>query len=94
MEVSNGRRYESYRKNGTWEMIDLRVDKNAIGLKWIFKIKFVANGIIQKHKAQLVEKGYAQQYGVDFEETFSPVAQFEIERLALSLAAQLQWSIY
>ena len=61
-------------KNGTQEMTDLSEDKNAIGLKWIFKTKFAADGRIQKQKARLVEKGYVHQYGVDFEETFSLIA--------------------
>ena len=46
-------------KNETWEMVDLPEGKNAIGLKWVFKTKFAANGSIQKHKARLVAKGYA-----------------------------------
>ncbi|XP_028062411.1 uncharacterized protein LOC114265776 [Camellia sinensis] len=49
-------------KTRTWEMMDLPEGKNAIGLKWVFKTKFGADGNIQKHKAQLVAKGYAQQH--------------------------------
>ncbi|KAA3475370.1 retrovirus-related Pol polyprotein from transposon TNT 1-94 [Gossypium australe] len=69
-------------KNGTWEMVNLPKDKSAIGLKWVFKTKV------------LQAKGYAQQHGVNFEETFSLVARFETVRLVLALAAQLQWPVY
>ncbi|KAH0711345.1 hypothetical protein KY289_007304 [Solanum tuberosum] len=85
---------KSIEKNGTWEMIELPNGKNAIGLKWVFKTKVAADGSLQKHKAHLMAKGYAQQYGVDFEETFSLVARFETVRLVLALAAQLQWAVY
>ena len=61
-------------KNETWEMMELLKGKNAIGLKWVFKIKFHVDRSIQKHKAWLVAKGYSQQQGIDFEETFSPIA--------------------
>ena len=56
-------------RNETWEMINLPNGKNVVGLKWIFKTKYHANGSVQKHKTRLVAKGYSQQ-GVDFKETF------------------------
>ncbi|KAA0045237.1 hypothetical protein IC582_016021 [Cucumis melo] len=81
-------------KNGKWKMVDLPEGKNAIGLKWVYKTKFAADGSLEKHKARLMAKGYAQQHGIDFEEIFSSVAHFETVRIVLALAAQQQWPVY
>ncbi|KAE8726088.1 Detected protein of unknown function [Hibiscus syriacus] len=80
-------------KNETWMLVDLPEGKNAIGLKWIYKTKYNSDGSFQKHKARLVEKGYAQQV-IDFDDTFSPVARFETVRTFLVLATQIQWTVY
>ncbi|GJU08199.1 retrovirus-related pol polyprotein from transposon TNT 1-94 [Tanacetum coccineum] len=62
----------SIEKNQTWELSDLPEGKTPIGLKWIFKTKYFADGSIQKYKARLVVRGFIQQAGIDYEETFSP----------------------
>ena len=64
-------------KNNTWELVPRPHDKNVIGTKWIFKNKLNENGDVIRNKARLVCKGYAQQEGIDFEETFAPVARLE-----------------
>ncbi|MCY6524747.1 reverse transcriptase domain-containing protein, partial [Actinobacillus pleuropneumoniae] len=58
---------------------------NIIGTKWIFKSKLNENGEVIRNKARLVCKGYAQQEGIDFEETFAPVARLEAIRMFLAL---------
>ena len=68
-------------------MTTLLEGHNAIGVKWIFKTKRNAEGEIEKHKARLVAKGYKQQYGVDCEDVFAPVARIKTVRLMISLAA-------
>jgi hypothetical protein len=73
---------------------ELPKGQHAIGLKWVFKVKRDPAGIIVKHKARLVVKGYAQTQGVDFDEVFAPIARLEIVRLLLALAAHGQWEVH
>eukprot|EP00253_Pinus_taeda_P020910 PITA_20910 len=82
------------KKSKTWELVDLPEGKDAIGVKWVYKTKNNAEGKIDRHKARLVVKGYKQQQGKDYDETFSPVARMETVRTVLSIAAQHKWKIY
>lgn len=81
-------------KNQTWELVSRPQHKNVIGVKWVFRTKLNADGSINKHKARLVVKGYAQVFGVDFSETFAPVARLDTIRLVLALAAQKGWKVF
>ncbi|KAG7558463.1 Zinc finger CCHC-type [Arabidopsis thaliana x Arabidopsis arenosa] len=84
----------SIEKHKTWDLVDLPEGAKPIGLKWVFKLKRNSDGSINKHKARLVAKGYVQQYGVDFEEVFAPVARIETIRLLIDLAASHGWEIH
>ena len=64
-----------------------------VGLKWVFKSKYHADGSLIKCKARLVAKGYSQKEGIEFDEVFSPVARIETVRLFLAIAAQRRWTI-
>jgi len=81
-------------KNDTWELTDKPKDKDIIGLKWVYKIKYNEDGSVQKYKARLVAKGYSQQPGIDFNETFAPVVRMETIRMVLAIAAQLKLPVY
>ena len=85
---------EQIEKNNTWELVPIPHDKNIIGTKWIFKNKMNENGEVIRNKARLVCKGYAQQEGIDFEETFEPVARFEAIRMFLALSSFQKFKVY
>ena len=80
--------------NSTWALVDLPVDKKAIGCKWVFTVKVNPDGSMARLKARLVAKGYAQTYGVDYSETFSPVAKLSFVYLFISLAATYSWALH
>ena len=81
-------------RNKTWDLVELPKGKEVIGVKWVYKTKSNVEGKIERHKARLVVKGYKQQYGRDYEETFAPVARMETVRVVLSIAAQNKWKAY
>eukprot|EP00253_Pinus_taeda_P002116 PITA_02116 len=85
---------EQIEKNNTRELVPRPKDKNVIGTKWIFKNKLNENGEIIRNKAKLVCKGYAQQEGIDFEETFAPVSRLEAIRMFLALLSFQKFKVF
>ena len=69
-------------------------DKNIAGTKWIFKNKFNKDGQVIKNKARLVCKGYAQVEGIEFEETYAPIARLEAIRMFLALSCHKNFKVY
>ena len=80
-------------KNKTWELVSLPEGKKLVGCRWVFTIKQNPDGSIDKRKARLVARGFTQTHGVDYEETFAPVAKINTIRVLLSLAANLDWHL-
>ena len=77
----------------TWEVVERPVGVNVVDLKWVFQLKKDAEGKILKWKAYLVARGFTQVYGVDYFETFTPVARLASICLILAIAAWNNWDI-
>ena len=68
--------------------------KSVVGCKWIYKIKTRSDGSIECYKARLVAKGFTQEYGIDYEDTFAPVACISYVRALLAVATASKWDLF
>ena len=80
--------------NHVWTLVDIPEGIKPIGCKWIFKRKRGTYGKVGTYKARLVAKGYRQRYGIDYDETFSPVAMLKFIQIMLALAAHFDYEIW
>ena len=74
-------------KNHTWDLVTLPLGKSVVGCKWIYKIKTRSDGSIERYKTLLVAKGFTQEYEIDYEETFTPIARISFVRALLIVTA-------
>ena len=81
-------------KNGTWALVERPRGKKLVSCKWVFTPKYMADGTLDKLKARLVARGFTQTYGLDYQETFAPVAKLNTIRVLLSVAANLEWPLH
>ena len=86
--------YDGLIKNDVWELVKCPANRSPIGSKWVLKTKYKENGEVERRKARLVARGFAQKPGIEYNETFAPVARLTSIRVIMALAAKLKLDLY
>eukprot|EP00253_Pinus_taeda_P029215 PITA_29215 len=86
--------YDSIMRNNVWDIVPRPGDKSVVTFQWLYKVKQAADGSIEKHKARFVARGFSQVEGIDYNETFAPVARYSSIRSILALSTQMGWKIH
>ena len=81
-------------KNDDWEIVPILEGKSVVTSKWIYNINHAVYGSIEKHKARFVARGFSQKEGIDYEETFAPVARYTSTISILALVAIIKWKVH
>ena len=79
-------------KNHTWDLVTFPLGQSMVGCKWTYKIETRSDRSIECYKARLVAKGFTQEYGIDYEETFTIVARISSVHALLAIAAASKWN--
>ncbi|KAH9649211.1 hypothetical protein KPL70_025897 [Citrus sinensis] len=83
-----------FERNNVWELVPNPEHQSIIGTKWVFRNKMDESGVVVRNKARLVAQGYNQEEGIDFDETFAPVARLESIRMLLAYACHKDFILY
>lgn len=85
--------FQALMKNNTWVLVPYSSIMNLVTNKWVFRVKYKADGFVERHKARLVVRGFQQTTGLDYFETFSPVIKPATIRVVFTLAVSFNWPI-
>ena len=86
--------YRPIMKNDVWDVVPRLEGNSVVTSKWIYKIKHATDGSIDKYKAIFVARDFSQKEGIDYEETFAPIARYTSIKSVLSLGAVMKWKIH
>jgi hypothetical protein len=88
------KQYQSIINNDVWEIVPRPKSKDVVSSKLLYKIKHVVDGSIEKYKERFVAHGFSQKEGIDYEETFSPIARYTSIITIISLVAKIKWKLH
>jgi hypothetical protein len=86
--------YRSILKNNVWDIVPRPKDKSVVSSKWIYKIKHAVDGSVENFKEGFVARGFTRKEGIDYEETFAPVATYTSIQVITALASVLGWKLH
>ena len=86
--------YAAFIQRETWTLVPRPIDANVVSCKWVYSLKYNPDGSIARYKARLVARGFSQAYGLDYHETFSPVARLSFIRVLFSIALDQSWPLH
>jgi hypothetical protein len=93
-EATMDEEYSALMDNNTWDLVPLLKGRNLVRCQWIYQTNISSYGDISKYKAQIFTKGYSQVHGIDYTETFAPVAKMDSIRLVLAIVASRRWEVH
>jgi hypothetical protein len=85
--------YQSIMQNDVWDVVPRPKEKYVVSSKWIYKTKHATDGSIEKYKAIFVARGFSQKEGIDYEETFSPVARYT-SIMTTFIGSMMKWKVH